>query len=83
MFYFCNKTQKCWSSDKKNQDPYRGGTRAPFMFDCEMWDSWPKTNAEWQNPDSCKYLYTKKFNSSVEYDIICLIFYSATKNQEI
>ena len=49
---------------------YLGGTRAPLMLDCEMWDSWPKTKAEWQKPDSCRYRYTKKFTSSVEKDIL-------------
>ena len=40
---------------------YLGGTRAPLMLDCEMWDSWPKTKAEWQKPDSCRYK-PSKFN---------------------
>ena len=40
------------------------------MLDCEMWDSWPKTKAEWQKPDSCRYRYTKKLTSSVEKDIV-------------
>ena len=49
---------------------YLGGTRAPFIFDWEIWDSWPNTKAECPNPDSCKYRYTRKFNSSVVYDIV-------------
>ena len=51
---------------------YLGGTRAPLMFDCEMWDSWPKTKAEWQKPDSWRYRYTRKFTSSVEKDILMI-----------
>lgn len=32
-----------------------GGTRAPLMLLCDIWDSMPKTKAECENPDSCKY----------------------------
>ena len=61
---------------------YLGGTRAPFILDWEMWDSWPKTKAECLNPDSCRYRYTRKFNSSVVYDMLTLnlLFYSPLFN---